>query len=65
MRLLERNSAGEVRLTDEQGRALGGEPVPEAASVEVGERRGALTHVRWGSSEGWVPAADVRVLGAP
>lgn len=57
--------ATEARLTDEQGRALGGEPVPEAASVEVGERRGALAHVRWGSSEGWVPAADVRVLGAP
>ncbi len=57
--------AGEVRLTDDQGRAVGGEAVPEAASVEVGERRGALAHVRWGSSEGWVPAADVRVLGAP
>ncbi len=55
----------EVRLTDDQGHALSGEPVPEAASVEVGERRGALAHVRWGASEGWVPAADVRVLGAP
>jgi hypothetical protein len=55
----------EARLTDDQGHALGGEVVPEAASVEVGERRGALVHVRWGASEGWVPAADVRVLGAP
>jgi hypothetical protein len=57
--------APEVRLTDDQGHALGGDPVPEAASVEVGERRGALAHVRWGASEGWVPAADVRVLSAP
>ena len=57
--------ASEVRLTDDQGHALAGEAVPEAASVEVGERRGALAHVRWGASEGWVPAADVRVLGAP
>jgi hypothetical protein len=56
---------GEVRLTDDQGHALAGEPVPEAAAVEVGERRGALAHVRWGASEGWVLAADVRVLGAP
>ncbi len=55
----------EVRLTDDQGHALGGDAVPEAASVEVGERRGALAHVRWGATEGWVPAADVRVLGVP
>ena len=55
----------EVRMVNAEGRALGGDPVPEAASVEVGERRGGLVHVRWGASEGWVPAADVRVLGAP
>jgi hypothetical protein len=57
--------APELRLTDDQGHVLGGDPVPEAASVEVGERRGALAHVRWGASEGWVPAADVRLLGVP
>jgi hypothetical protein len=57
--------AAEARLTDDQGHALSGDAVPEAASVEVGERSGALVHVRWGSSEGWVPAADVRVLGPP
>jgi hypothetical protein len=55
----------EAHLTDDQGHAAGGGVVPEGASVEVGERRGALAHVRWGASEGWVPAADVRVLGAP
>ncbi|APR83754.1 Hypothetical protein A7982_09103 [Minicystis rosea] len=57
--------ATEVHFTSEDGQARGGEPVPEAASVEVGERRGSLVHVRWGAVEGWVPAADVRVLGAP
>ncbi|MFT3773678.1 MAG: hypothetical protein QM820_50530 [Minicystis sp.] len=57
--------ATEAHFTNEDGQARGGEPVPEAASVEVGERRGSLVHVRWGAVEGWVPAADVRVLGAP
>lgn len=57
--------ASEVRFTSEDGQARGGDPVPEAAAVEVGERRGSLVHVRWGAALGWVPAADVRVLGAP
>lgn len=57
--------AAEVHLSDAEGRAAGGDPVPEAASVEVGERRGGLVHIRWGATEGWVPAADVRTLGAP
>ena len=55
----------EAFLTDENGAAKGGDPVPEAASVEVGERRGGLVHVRWGATEGWVPATSVRLLGAP
>ena len=55
----------EVRLTSEEGRPLAADPVPEAALVEVGERRGGLVHVRWGGAEGWVPAPDVRLLGAP
>ena len=55
----------EVRLSSEEGRPLAADPVPEAALVEVGERRGGLVHVRWGGAEGWVPAPDVRVLGAP
>jgi tetratricopeptide (TPR) repeat protein len=57
--------AAESLLTDEQGHALPGDPLAEAASVEVGERRGGLVHVRWGAAEGWVPATDVRILGAP
>lgn len=56
--------ASELRLMDEEGNALGGEPLPEAASVEVSERRGALVRVRWGATVGWVSAADVRLLGA-
>jgi hypothetical protein len=55
----------EARFTDDRGNAVPGEEMPEGASVEVGEQRGALVHVRWGVAEGWVPAADVRVLGAP
>jgi hypothetical protein len=57
--------ATEVRLTDDQGRPLGGDAVPEAASVEIRERRDARALIRWGATEGWMPAADVRVLGAP
>ncbi|MBK8251415.1 MAG: hypothetical protein IPK82_01945 [Polyangiaceae bacterium] len=52
----------EAYLTDDTGRAKGGDPVPEAASVEVGERRGVITHIRWGAAEGWVPSTSVRVL---
>jgi hypothetical protein len=57
--------ATDLRLTDEAGHPIVADPLPEAASVEVGERRGALAHVRWGAAEGWAPAADLRVLGAP
>lgn len=54
--------SSEVHLTDELGTTLGGEPIPEAASVEVRERSGTRLRVRWGSVEGWAPAASVRVL---
>ena len=54
--------APEIYLTDETGRALGGDPIPEAASVETAARQGSLLHVRWGAREGWVPAASVRLL---
>ncbi|WP_235879748.1 hypothetical protein [Polyangium aurulentum] len=53
----------EAHLVDEAGTALGGDPIPEAASVEVGDTRGALIHVRWGATEGWVPSGSVRLLG--
>jgi hypothetical protein len=52
----------EAHLSDESGVSQGAEPIPEAALVEVGERRGRLVQVRYGSSEGWIPAAAVRML---
>ena len=55
----------EVALTDENGGTRGGDPLPEAATVEAGERRGSLIHVRWGATDGWVPAASVRLIGPP
>jgi len=54
--------ATDVHLTDDAGRAAGGDPIPEAAAVEVGERRGGIVHIRWGATEGWLPATTVRVL---
>jgi tetratricopeptide (TPR) repeat protein len=54
--------ATEAHFTDDTGRALGGDAIPEAAAVEVGERRGSIVHVRWGAAEGWLPATSVRVL---
>lgn len=52
----------EAYLTDETGKAAGGDPIPEAAAVEIGDRKGGLVHVRWGAIEGWLPATSVRVL---
>lgn len=52
----------ELYLEDESGQSLGGDPVPEAASVEVGEHHGGLVAVRWGAREGFAPAGSVRVL---
>lgn len=54
--------APEVHLVDDTGTAQGGDPIPEAQLVEAGELRGALIHVRWGSTEGWIPAGSVRLL---
>ena len=54
--------AAEAHLTDETGKAAGGDPIPEAAAVEVGDRKGGLVRVRWGAIEGWLPATSVRVL---
>lgn len=52
----------ETHLTDDAGVSRGTEPIPEAALLEVGERNGRLVHVRYGSVEGWVPAAAVWML---
>ncbi len=55
--------ATEVPLEDDNGKPRPNETIPEAAAVETGERRGGSIHVRWGSSEGWVPATSVRLIG--
>ncbi len=52
----------EAHFTDEGGKALGGEAIPEAARIEVGERKGPLVFVRYGSSEGWVQQSAIRML---
>lgn len=52
----------EVYLSDEAGVSQGGQPIPEAARIEVSERRGRLVQVRWGSHEGWIPTGAVRML---
>ncbi|EYF04478.1 hypothetical protein [Chondromyces apiculatus] len=52
--------AQEAYLADETGKTLGRDPIPEGASVEVGRHSGSLVEVRWGASEGWIPASSVR-----
>ncbi len=52
----------EASLVNAEGRAIDAPPIPEAASVEVGEGRSDTVFVRWGSTEGYVPLASVRVL---
>ncbi len=55
----------EAYMTDKGGASQGGEPIPEATTLELGKRHGRYVHVRWGSAEGWIPASAVRVLNAP
>ncbi len=52
----------EAYLTDERGTSRDGEAIPEAARVEVGPRQGRLVPVRYGTTEGWLPATSVRLL---
>jgi hypothetical protein len=58
-----------ARILDEQGRPIAARPgeadtVPEGALVHVSERRGGLSRMVWGSSEGWLIAGQMRELGA-
>ena len=52
----------EANFTDDDGEAQGGDPIPEAARVEIASHNGARTKVRYGAREGWLPANTVRVL---
>ncbi len=54
--------ASEVSLSVGNGKSLGRDPIPEAATVEVGETKGDDVFVRWGSNEGYVSSTAVRVL---
>lgn len=52
----------EAYLSDDSGARQGGDAIPEAARLEVGERKGRQLHVRYGAAEGWLPADTVRIL---
>ncbi len=52
----------EAHMTDDKGVALGGAAIPEAAKLELGERRGKLVRARYGAVEGWLPADTIRLL---
>lgn len=52
----------EAYLSDDAGARQGGDAIPEAARLEVGERKGRQLHVRYGAAEGWLPADTVRIL---
>jgi hypothetical protein len=55
----------EAHLVNESGVLTSGAPIPEAARVEVGEQRGSLVHVRWGTVEGFTQSDAVRRLARP
>lgn len=54
--------AAEARLLDEKGIPTGTASIPEAAKVEIHERRGSLAYVRWGAVEGWASTRELRLL---
>jgi tetratricopeptide (TPR) repeat protein len=59
--------AEEARLLDESGRPISAKKgesdfIPEGARVWVTDRRGGLSRVEWGSSEGFVVAGQLREL---
>jgi hypothetical protein len=55
----------EAHLVNERGTLTSAAPIPEAARVEVGELRGSLVHIRWGSVEGWTQSDAIRRLARP
>jgi hypothetical protein len=55
----------EAHLVTDKGVLTTKGPIPEAAHVEIGERRGGLVHVRWGAVEGWTQSDAVRRLARP
>ena len=55
----------EAHLVNEKGVLTSSAPIPEAARVEVGEQRGSLVHVRWGTVSGFTQSDAVRRLSRP
>lgn len=52
-----------ARAADANGLARQGlSPLPEGARVTVVESQGALTHIRWGAIDGWLPSSSLRPL---
>jgi hypothetical protein len=43
----------------------GATPIAEGARVEIVEVRGALSHVRFGRIDAWVPSGALRELARP
>lgn len=52
----------EARWVKDDGTLLPDTPVPEAARVEILERKGVLLRVRWGKTEGLVRPLDLRIV---
>jgi hypothetical protein len=54
-----------ARPSDERGLTLpGARPLPEASRVEIVDQRAALTRVRFGSIDAWLPTGALRELAA-
>lgn len=62
--------ASRAPLLDGQGRPIAARgdqatAIPEAARVDIVERRGRLAEVQWGSGHGWVSADQLRRVAVP
>lgn len=55
----------ETVLEDDDGKPIDAPPLPEATLVELGARKNDRVAARWGSYEGWLPAAHLRALVLP
>ncbi|MDW8252050.1 MAG: hypothetical protein RMJ98_22375, partial [Myxococcales bacterium] len=53
----------EARVVDERGVPTTQPSLPEAARVDILERKGGLLRVRWGEVSGYTGAQNVRIVG--
>jgi hypothetical protein len=54
----------EARVVDDRGVPTSQQSIPEAARVDILERKGGLLRVRWGEVSGYTGAQNVRIVGA-